>query len=101
MTKKTKIRLVRSHLAQIWKNKSGSLSDLGARLRMSYYAIIAGIVTRILARLINAFSKRFMFSREWRKGNGWKHWIYKRGHIVGFCPIETNVRLYNIRGYWC
>jgi len=52
------------------------------------------IAERLTARLISVFSKDFEFSTEWRKGSGFKNWIYERNLLS---PVMVNLRLWDLR----
>jgi hypothetical protein len=54
------------------------------------------IHSKLIARLINLFSKHYLFSQEWRKGDGIKNWFYERGIIES---ATINVELLRLRGY--
>ena len=54
------------------------------------------IHSKLIARIINLFTTTYLFSKDWRKGDGIKNWFYEHGIIES--PL-INVELCRLRGF--
>jgi len=50
--------------------------------------------SKLIALLINLFSKNYLFSQEWRKGDGFKNWLYEHDIIEA---VQINLELLQLR----
>jgi len=54
------------------------------------------IHTKLIARIIHLFTTDFLFSKDWRKGDGIKNWFYEHSIIES---ATINVELCRLRGF--
>jgi len=54
------------------------------------------IHSKLIARVINLFTKHYLFSKDWRKGDGIKNWFYEHDIIES---ATINVELCRLRGF--
>jgi len=50
--------------------------------------------SKLIALTIHLFTKHYLFSQEWRKGNGIKNWLYEHGIIEA---VQINLELLQLR----